>query len=208
MQAHVATPNTWTITLAFARSRSPYLPHALFLARQGAEYAEEGDIIQASFTPNPQKFLTLYQLYEIVKGWKSLYIVINGAHVDTKQAGRIIWCYSERCRFGCLDYCYGYDTLTENPFGCHRLNLTTYSCPWWSYGDMDTAGVWHVDKKTVLRQLQRFTEAYHICPAFSLDSMRRGYDSLPDTIDPKQDKHWKYDGPDAIIPACKVPWRA
>lgn len=197
----------WEITIAFGRSKSPYFERALYLARKAPVHIDGGDIVQSTFPATPHEFLIFSHLFDIVKGWKSLYIAINGEHTDIRLADKIIWCYSERCRSGCMDYCYGNDTLTENPFGCHRLNFTTYSCPWWIYGEMDTAGVWHADKEKILLQLQTFADTYKICPAFSPEAMTHGYLSIPDTINPAIDPLWKYDGPAGIIPASRVPWR-
>lgn len=197
----------WSMTLAFGRSKSENYDRAVFLARQAPEYIESGGVVQATFSESPKEFLILSHLFDLIKDWKSLYIAVRGEHADIRLAEKIIWCYGENCRSGCLDYCYGNDTLTENPFGCHRLNIVTYSRPWWTFGFMDDNRVWHVNIDLILERVKKFAETYYICPAFSKSKIISGIFSLPQVIDPKTDDHWAYDSHHWVIPSSKVPWR-
>lgn len=182
----------WNIGVSFGKSRSSNLERAVFLARQAPVFFEGEDVYQATFSASPKEYLAFVKLYEMVEGWKSTLVTICGYPVDRKIIGGINYCYGDRCRSGNIDFCSGASFMTQNPFGCHRLQVSACNNPWWSFGTMDAAKVWHVDMLPILKRIANRAGAYHLCPAFSKEKVLEGVLSLPETINPKVDKEWEY----------------
>jgi len=177
----------WHVSLSFGESRSPNYPQAVALAKMAPQYREErfgeGLLHQAVYSDKPDEYLQFIKLYELVGNWKSVFVIINGQVVDRKIIGGLNHCYGDRCRSGNPDFCFGASPFTENPFGCHRLQVSAYNNPWWSFGYMD-GRVWRVDKAAILERLTQYSQPYRLCPAFSWDRVLKALDELPDTINP------------------------
>jgi len=197
----------WYISLSFGKSRSSNYPQAVELARMAPKYMEHnigGKVLhQAVYSDKPSEYLQFVKLYELVSAWKSCFVVINGQVVDRKIVAGLNYCYGDRCRSGNPKFCYGASPFTENPFGCHRLQTSAWNNPWWTYGEMDRAGVWHVDKKAILARITEYAEPYRLCPAFSWETAVCGLADLPDVIDPRKDPEWVALG-DSVMPKSRM----
>lgn len=182
----------WNVSISFGVSRSKNYERALFLARQAPIFHEEENLIQATYSESPKEYLEFIKLYEMVSSWKSTYVAICGEQVDRKVVGSLNYCYGDKCRSGNLDFCFGASFMTDNPFGCHRLQISSCNHPWWTFGIMDTAGIWHVDLNAIMERIKSYSGIYHLCPSFSKKQVIKGLQGLPKTINPRQDLEWEY----------------
>lgn len=186
----------WYISISFGESPSKNYPQAVALAKSAPQYIEnvvDNKILhQAVFSDEPSEYLQFIKLYELVSNWKSCYVIINGVMVDRKIVGNLNYCYGDKCRSGKSDFCYGASEYTSNPFGCHRAQMHAYNDPWYSYGIMDTKGIFHVDKDAIKKELVSRLAPYKLCPALDMDVVLSNVDKLPNTINPKVDKDWEY----------------
>lgn len=184
----------WYVSISFGVSRSQNYPQAVALAKIAPQYIEnniEGKILhQAVYSDKSKEYLQFIKLYELINQWKSCFVVINGEVIDRKIVGGLNYCYGDKCRSGKPDFCYGASPMTVNPFGCHRLQISTYNNPWWSFGSYDDYGIWHIDKNSILRRIDEFSLPYQMCPCFSIDNIKSVVSSLPDEINPKKDYGW------------------
>ncbi len=184
----------WHISISFGNSRSENFPQARGLAMMAPKYLEhtiEGKAIhQAVYSSQPTEYLAFVKLYELVSNWKSCFVVINGQVVDRKIVGGLNYCYGDRCRSGNPEFCYGASYMTANPFGCHRIQISAYNNPWWTFGRFDSRGIWLVNKEAMLKRIVEYSEPYRLCPAFSIDNVIESLKNLPDIINPKEDKNW------------------
>ena len=143
VSAHKATaPKAeypWRISISFSKARSANFDRALFLAQSAPEYTESNGVYQATYSAAPEEYLSFVKLYELVSGWKSAHVMINGHLVDRKIIGNINYCYGDRCRSGNPEFCFGASMFTANPFGCHRLQMSACNTPWVEFfGQLDT----------------------------------------------------------------------
>lgn len=196
--------SSWNISISFGRSTSSNYAKAVFLAKKSSStYFEDGegkDIIhQATYTSATNDYLAFIKLYELVGAWKSSFVFINGEMIDRKIVGKLNYCYGDKCRSGNNSFCYGASEFTTNPFGCHRLQVSEHNNPWWSFGMLDTKGIWHVDKSGILNRINQYYTPYKNCPSFSYEKIIFNLDSLPNTINPKKDENWEING-DKIYP--------
>ena len=193
----------WHISISFGKSTSNNYTKAVFLAKKAPSYHEEGEgkniIHQATYSSSDSDYLSFITLYELVGGWKSSFVFINNQLIDRKIVGKLNYCYGDKCRSGNSKFCYGASEFTVNPFGCHRLQISEYNSPWWSFGMLDTKNIWHVDKKAILERINEKCTPYKHCPNFSYENIMLVLNRLPDTIDIKKDKNWEIIG-DVICP--------
>ena len=194
-EAKLATPSgigsraqltqEWEASVSFGKSTSKSLERALFIARSARKYDEYemgGDTVhQAYFGAASKEYLNFTRLYELVSNWKSSSVMINGVLVDRKIIGGINYCYGDKCRNGRSDFCFGASMFTENPFGCHRLQISTYNHPWWTFGTW-RGNTFFVDKNALRARIDEYSTAYRVCPDFNYAAIMYRLDILPDKI--------------------------
>lgn len=110
--------------------------------------------------------------------------------MDRKIIGGLNYCYGDKCRSGKPDFCFGASEMTDNPFGCHRLQISAFNHPWWSFGSYDSNGIWHVDKDAIWDRINQYSLPYKQCPSFSMQNIFLKFNSLPDKINPDSDNKW------------------
>lgn len=113
--------------------------------------------------------------------------------MDRKIVGGLNYCYGDKIRSGNPEFCFGASEFTTKPFGCHRFQISSYNNPWWSFGEHDNRGIWHVDKEAILTRINNYSEPYQLCSAFSMENILKELDNLPQTINPKRDPNWIVD---------------
>ncbi len=186
----------WYVSLSFGKSTSKNYTKAVALAEAAPKYIRSTDemeniIHQAIYGPESEQYLDFIALYELVSNWKSSFVVINGSIVDRKIIQGLNYCYGDKCRSSNPSFCLGASMFTENPFGCHRLQVSSWNHAWWTYGRFDSNGVWHVDKLSIGKRMKEKASMYELCPAFSRERVLEGLESLPTTIDPNSDENWR-----------------
>lgn len=176
---------SWYISLSFGKSNSNNYGKAVELAKSAPTYLEtnpDGNIIhQAIYSNNSKEYLQFIKLYELVKNWKSSFVIINGEHIDRKIVGQLNYCYGDKCRSGNPSFCYGASYMTENPFGCHRLQISACNHPWWEFY-RKVKGKWILDKNAMMERINSYASIYNICPDFDYDNIMRVFNKFPKSI--------------------------
>lgn len=185
----------WYISISFGHSRSKNYTKAVNLAKSAPQYIESYDsdnniIHQAVYSDKRTDYLNFISLYEIINNWKSCFVNINGDIVDRKIVGGLNYCYGDKLRIGKSDFCYGASEFTKNPFGCHRLQISSFNHPWWSFGNFNANGIWLINKTAILNRIKEYSQPYIHCPAFSMEEILNVVDKLPNFIDPERNQHW------------------
>lgn len=177
---------TWEISVSFSGSTSSNFERALYLAKNANRYEEteynDKKIYQAFFSSEPKSYLAFIKLYELIAGWKSTTVMINGEMIDRKIVAGINRCYGDKCRTGKNDFCYGASYMTENPFGCHRLQISCCNHPWWSFSHYNGKN-YTVDKRAILERAISYSTAYRMCPSFNWERILNAVENLPNTIE-------------------------
>ena len=159
----VRTGELWHVGLSFGPSKSPSFERALYLAEQAPVFSAGEGYYLASYTDKPREFLAFVRLYELVRTWKSCQVIIGGEFVDRKIVGAINYCYGDKCRSGKDDFCFGASEMTENPFGCHRIQS-------WKFRN----------KAELLKRIEHIAMTYAYCPAFDVEHILGVYKGLPE----------------------------
>lgn len=185
----------WYVSISFGKSSSQNYNKAVLLAKKSPQYIKTVDddnniIHQAVYSNEADEYLSFISLYELVQAWKSTFVVINGEIVDRKIIGGLNYCYGDKIRSGNPEFCFGASYMTENPFGCHRLQISRFNNPWWTFGKFDNKGIWIIDKDAISRRIKEYSVSYIHCPAFSMAKILERLDELPDFINPKRNRNW------------------
>lgn len=181
----------WYISISFGKSSSENYGKAVALAKAAPQYLEQvnsGNILhQAIYSSKPKDYMAFIMLYELVGNWKSSFVIINGKLIDRKIIGKLNYCYGDKCRSGNKKFCYGASYMTENPFGCHRLQVSAANNPWWSYYHK-ILNRWVLDKEALQIKINSKADIYCICPDFDYDNIIKELNKLPTTLSDKQMK--------------------
>ena len=173
----------WSISISFGISRSANFDRAVFLAQSAPEYTESNGIYQATYSADPEEYLSFVKLYELISGWKSAHVMINGCLVDRKMIGNINYCYGDQCRSGNPDFCFGASIFTANPFGCHRLQMSACNTPWTDFFNPISSGEYMLDKCRIKRRIDYQGRNYkNYCPAFDYISIIARLNDLPSVV--------------------------
>lgn len=187
----------WYISISFGESKSQSFAQAVALAQMAPQFiinnVEGKKLYQAIYSDKPNEYLQFIKLYELVSQWKSCFVILNGKIMDRKIIGKLNYCYGDKCRSGKSDFCYGASEMTENPFGCHRLQISSYNNPWTSFGQYDTSGVFHIDKIAIKNRIMDYSTPYLDCPCFSMDKVLEALDKLPNKINKTNNYNSSYD---------------
>ena len=177
--------NDWNIIVSFNKSTSANFDKALYWAKKSNDYQENeynGQIVyQAKYSAHPQSFMDFMQLYDFVKDWKSSAFIINSEFIDKKIVGKIKWCYGDKCITAKSDFCYGASYMTKNPFGCHRLQISSCNNPWWSFSSQQGDKI-KIDKNAIRQRIDEYSTAYRLCPAFNYSHIIDTLSRIPDYI--------------------------
>ena len=175
----------WYISVSFGKSSSSNYEKAVALVKSAPQYHEQidnGNILhQGIYSAKPNEYLDFITLYELVSGWKSSFVMINGKIIDRKIVGSLNYCYGDRCRSGNPDFCYGASYMTENPFGCHRLQISAANHPWWSYYTQ-VGHKWVLDKAAMKQRIDSYAEIYSLCPKFNYNNILAVLNVLPNSL--------------------------
>lgn len=188
----------WYISISFGESKSQSFAQAVALAQMAPQFiinnVEGKNLYQAIYSDKPNEYLQFIKLYELVSQWKSCFVILNGKVMDRKIISKLNYCYGDKCRSGKSDFCYGASEMTENPFGCHRLQISSYNNPWTSFGQYDTSGVFHIDKIAIKNRIMDYSAPYLDCPCFSMDNILEALDNLPNKISKTDYYNSSYEG--------------
>ena len=75
--------------------------------------------------------------------------------------------------------------MTENPFGCHRLQISATNNPWWSFYRR-SGNKWILDKVSMKERIDSYARIYCICPCFNYNQIIIAMNKLPPVLTNKQ----------------------
>lgn len=190
VSVHDESFGNWYISLSFGASKSNNFPQAVGLAKMAPKYIENninGQIIyQAIYSEKPQEYLMFIKLYELVSNWKSCYVIINGMVVDRKIVQGLNYCYGDKCRTAKHDFCYGASYMTENIFGCHRLQVSACNHPLYQFYKHKGLNTYLFDREAFFDYISLNFQNYKLCPCFNEENIYKIINSIPDVISKTQ----------------------
>ncbi len=111
--------------------------------------------------------------------------MVNGKFVDKHTVSKINRCYGDKCRCRKKDFCFGASEYSNNPFGCHRLQIEATRHPWYSFGRQQ-GNLFIIDKQSLKDTILENSVEYQICPSFDLQAILERLDNLPNVLTLKQ----------------------
>ncbi|MGH8585333.1 MAG: hypothetical protein ACREWE_03840 [Gammaproteobacteria bacterium] len=186
------------VRIYFAYSQSLAYREAMELCRGIPSFTStgEGNEVVHSIDVPITDIAVLMRLSELVGGWKSFRITIDGGEARRDDLIRLGGeCYSKRqASEGPEQYCFGANRLEYNLWGCRRLDMPIDEAGhgWMAYGGLDVQGVWHFDKPRISQALESAMAGCRLCPVFDHARVQKTLDGLPETVDPRRDEHWRY----------------
>lgn len=175
----------WYISISFSKSTSNNFERALFLAKDANYYLEdelyENKVYQAFYKSNPEDYQKFIQLFKIAGYWKSAFFTINGKPVDRRTVDTLNYCYGEKCRNGTIRFCTPNNPETQNPFGCDRVQLNSYTDSWWKFSHFDSVN-YNLDKPAILEHIKTLATDYEYCPCFDWNNIYKAVSELPAVI--------------------------
>ena len=105
-------------------------------------------------------------------------IFVNGEMIDKKDIAEIKWCYGDKCTSVKADFCSGASQFTENPFGCHRLQISTDNNPWWNYY-IKSGKDYVLAKDDLIERIELTHSTFRHCPAFNIERIINVANALP-----------------------------
>lgn len=193
------------LQIQFGHSRSEKFDAALKLAEGFRTYALNNGI--HSITIQADRFtddvMVAEKLWNMVKDWKSVKILIDGDQASTDIFGPLK-CYSGY--FKAIIQSIHCKRTKELPgWSCKQLLAierhsccSSYpwdNCMWWfQVGRFISKTVWEIDKKEIAVILKRESIQKHLslCPNFSWEKVQIHIDNLPATIDLETNDLWEY----------------
>lgn len=75
--------------------------------------------------------------------------------------------------------------MTENPFGCHRLQVSATNNPWWSFYRL-IGNTYILNQEELKKRIDSYASIYCICPCFNYQQIMKAYNSLPVKLSQKK----------------------
>jgi SpoVK/Ycf46/Vps4 family AAA+-type ATPase len=180
------------------------LDEALDLAQQLETYEEvavNGAPLYA-VTLNETNIDHLKKLWELVGGWRSARLSLNGQAVQPDPLFNLLRCVECRQRSDNPEgYCRG-DSWHETTVGtavqlfpCRKIPVSEGSYyGWYQYGTLTKGNVYVVDKTRLRHEVTQSLKKSlaYFCPALNKRIVDETIDQLPDRIDPAHDAGWVY----------------
>lgn len=187
-----------TVQITFGNSASAGYSKAITICEKLPSYENsgEGKQIQHKITLPLTEVELISNIFDLVGSWKSSSMLINGQIATKKDLTYYgVGCYRNRQKaFKPEAFCYGERQYEANIWGCKKLGMPIYEWGggWLDYGQFDANGVWYFDKPRIRHELEVALKEHEFCPVLNRARVLETLDKLPDAIDPKTDKNWKY----------------
>lgn len=187
-----------TVQITFGNSTSAGYSKAVSICENIPSYecSGEGKQIHHKITLPLTEVELIANVFELVGSWKSSQMLINGQAATKKDLTYYgVGCYRNRQKaFKPEAFCYGERQYDANIWGCKKLGMPIYEWGggWLDYGQFDANGVWFFDKVRIRHELEVAIKEHELCPALNRARVLETLDKLPDSIDPKNDRNWKY----------------
>jgi hypothetical protein len=186
------------VEITFGYSTSANYQKAVDICKNIPSYTEsgEGKNLQHKIILPITEVELLTNLFELVGSWKTSQMLING-HACTKKDLTYygVGCFrSKKKAYKPEQYCFGESEYEANIWGCKRLNMpiNEWGGGWLSYGSFNKSGVWVFDKNRIKHEIELAIKENELCPVLDRQRILETLDKIPETINPKTDKNWKY----------------
>lgn len=187
------------IQVSFGYSSSPNYDTAVDLISGNPAYEIEGEgrKTRHSVLIGGVDVQLAIRLWDIVGGWKSSTMHINGeAASKSDLVYKGLGCYRSRQQSIQHDeYCYGEHVYEQNIWGCKRMGISIerLTSRWQQeYGRFGKDKKWHFDKAAIEADLRRKLHEHRFCPILRPDHVLGVLEALPGTVDPRTDTRWEY----------------
>jgi hypothetical protein len=146
-------------------------------------------------------------MYQLIKNWKGAKLYIRGERVEFDMIGQGIQCYIQTVLNhykGSSENCYSFPHQHAPRFlgciGCRRSyvsmewnNVVSPDIPvWFAFGRLDRNQVYQIHREDLESAVIGELIEYHYCPLLDLDAIRAFVRELPERIDPRKDREWRY----------------
>lgn len=148
------------------------------------------------------------EMYRLIKNWKGAKLYLRGDRIDFDMIGSGIQCYirtilQRKVMSNSSEDCHTFDQATPHRLGCvgcRRSHVCmTWSeseiskIPvWFAFGKLDHNRVYHIHKQELESAAIGELIEYRYCPLLDLEKIREFIRQLPDKIDPRKDREWRY----------------
>jgi RNA polymerase subunit RPABC4/transcription elongation factor Spt4 len=194
----IPEPSKNGITIEFPFTTAQSFDFAIREAKKFETFEQFGEdkkaIYRVTFSEND-----LYKakdFLEHLKGWRKRTVYNNGEKVQWDSVFGFTWCYERKLSsFKPEYYCFGYENEWDfNIWGCMRATMPfTENSQWFTYGKwLNNNGDWEFDKERIKHELTKNLYPYRYCPALNPSLIQDVIDALPNVVNPKKNKNWKF----------------
>ncbi|PID57376.1 hypothetical protein CSB45_07575 [candidate division KSB3 bacterium] len=196
----------WYLITEFEHSPSIHFPRAVELSQTHPGFTrliDERNIMIYRNIYRKEQLRLLPEMLRCIKEWKGAKLYVNGERVAFDMLGRGIDCYCQTVlsRHHSQEDCQRFSKQRGSGFlACRRSHVSmTWShrpaeaiLTWFSFGQLDEHHVYRIDKEQMESAVMGELVEYHHCPLIDLDQVRAFIRELPDRIDPRKNREWRY----------------
>ncbi len=206
----------WYLVTEFERTPSINFHRAVELAKTHPGFIQlmdERNILIYRNIYREKELLLFQELYKLIRNWKGTKLYFKGDAVDFDTIETGIQCYirtklmnGDRVIPGPGETCESFDKhqLETSPLlgciGCRRsyvsmeweASQSAEILCWFFFGSLDQHKVYNINKEELEHATIGHLIEYQHCPLLNLDKVAEFIQRLPNRIDPRKDKEWKY----------------
>jgi len=201
----------WYAVTEFERTPSINFKRAVEFAQTSPEFTplmDERNVLIYRNIYREKQLPALLDMVKLIKNWKGAKLYIKGERVAFDMIGHGMQCYiqsvlkqqgnstpGETCRI------FSVTSLPSSGYiGCRRSGVRMTRSPaepldsplWFAFGRLDRHQVYHIDKDDLESAVIGELIEYHYCPLLNLERLRTFVKCLPNKIDPRKDREWRY----------------
>lgn len=194
----IPEPSKKTITIEFPYTTAQSFDFAVNEAKKFDSFEQFGKdkkaIYRVSFSV--EEVHIAKDLLEQLKGWRKRTVYDHGEKVQWDSVFSFSWSYQRKLSSFKPDYfCFGYENEWDfNIWGCVRANMPfNEHSQWFTFGRwLNNEGDWEFDKNRIKHELLKNLHPYRYCPALNPSLIEEVINALPEVINPKKNKNWKF----------------
>ena len=198
INTEIPEPSKSGITIEFPFTTAQSFDFAIKEAIKFESFEQFGDDKKAIYriTFAEGELYKAKDLLEQLKGWRKRTVYNNGEKVQWNSVFGFTWCYERKLSsFKPEYYCFGYENEWEfNIWGCMRAMMPfTENSRWFTYGKwVNKEGDWQFDKERIKHELTKDIYTFRYCPALDTSLIQEVIEALPNVVNPKKNKNWKF----------------
>lgn len=203
----------WYLVTEFERTPSINFQWAVELAQSHPEFTplmDERNVLIYRNIYRKEQLREFQEMYQLIKNWKGAKLYIKGEGVEFDMIGQGIQCYIQTVLShhkvlsdstgSCHSFPHQNSSQILGCIGCRRSyvskeweNFGSSDIPvWFAFGRLDHNQVYQIHKEDLESAVIGELIEYHYCPLLDLDDIRTFIRELPERIDPRKDREWRY----------------